>query len=153
MYVGTQDPLLGSSPRELDEQLKAAEQKLAALQEISRARRESHQSQSPIWDAIDKEIEPLTPEQSSRLQGNSEYMELYTRLNSLVQAALLDMVRGTVEKSEEGKAILEAQLKLIRELKGKIIEDTNREMELFRRFREFSSSNPGATYEEFLKTL
>ena len=150
MYVGTNDPLLSSG--NLEEQLKIAEQRLAALQEL-RSRREAPQDQTPLWNAIDKEIEPLTDEQRVKLQNSGEYMELYTQLNALVQTALVDLVKGSIEKSEEGRRLLEAQLKVIKDLKGKIIKDSEREMELFRKFKEYSSSNPGATYEEFLKTL
>lgn len=150
MYVGTNDPLLSSG--NLEEQLKIAEQRLAALQEL-RSRREAPQDQTPLWNAIDKEIEPLTDEQRAKLQNSGEYMELYTQLNALVQTALVDLVKGSIEKSEEGRRLLEAQLKVIKDLKGKIIKDSEREMELFRKFKEYSSSNPGATYEEFLKTL
>lgn len=150
MYVGTNDPLLSSG--NLEEQLKIAEQRLAALQEL-RSRRETPQDQTPLWNAVDKEIEPLTDEQRAKLQNSGEYMELYTQLNALVQTALVDLVKGSIEKSEEGRKLLEAQLKVIKDLKGKIIKDSEREMELFRKFKEYSSSNPGATYEEFLKTL
>lgn len=150
MYVGTNDPLLSSG--NLEEQLKIAEQRLAALQEL-RSRREVPQDQTPLWNAIDKEIEPLTDEQRAKLQNSGEYMELYTQLNALVQTALVDLVKGSIERSEEGRRLLEAQLKVIKDLKGKIIKDSEREMELFRKFKEYSSSNPGATYEEFLKTL
>jgi hypothetical protein len=38
-------------------------------------------------------------------------------------------------------------------MKPKIVEDSNREVELFRRFREFSKANPDVTYEDFLKQL
>ena len=33
----------------------------------------------------------------------------------------------------------------------KIIEDTNREMELFRKFKEYSKEHPNTSYEEFIK--
>lgn len=151
MYVGTNDPLLNSG--NLEEQLRIAEQRLSALQEMSKARKEEIQSQSPVWDAIDKEIEPLTQEQRVKLQNDKEYMDLYSQLNVLVQSALVGLVRGSIERSEEGRRILEEQLKTVRNVKGKIIEDSNKEMELFRKFKEYSRSNPGATYEEFLKTL
>lgn len=153
MYVGTQDPLLNSS-RDLDEQLRIAEQRLAALQEMNKTRMEVQQhDKSSIWDEIDKEIEPLSQEDRMKLQSNKEYAAIYTQLNTLVQSALVDLVRGTVEQSEEGRKLLESQLKLVKELKGKIMEDSRREMELFRRFKEYSTSNPEATYDDFLKTL
>lgn len=47
--------------------------------------------------------------------------------------------------------LLSQQLKIVKKLKGKIIDTTDREMEMFRKFREFSKQNPTVTYEEFVK--
>lgn len=52
--------------------------------------------------------------------------------------------------SEDGKHLLEEQLKLVKLLKSKIVEVTNKEMELFKAFKEASKTNPNLTYEEFL---
>ena len=38
-------------------------------------------------------------------------------------------------------------------MKPKIVEDSNREVELFRRFREYSKTNPDVTYDDFLKQM
>ena len=70
----------------------------------------------------------------------------------MVQSEILALVKGRIESSPEGKELLEKQLKIVRKLKGKIIQETNKEMEMFRRFREFSKQNPEVTYEEFIKT-
>ena len=43
------------------------------------------------------------------------------------------------------------QLKLVKKLKNKIVEETDNEMAIFKKFREFSKDNPGLTYEEFIK--
>ena len=55
------------------------------------------------------------------------------------------------ESTERGKELLSKQLKIVRKLKTKIINDTNREMELFNRFREYSKQHPEVTYEDFIK--
>ena len=41
--------------------------------------------------------------------------------------------------------------KIVKTLKSQIIEDTNKEMQLFNKFKEFSRTNPGITYDEFLR--
>lgn len=46
---------------------------------------------------------------------------------------------------------LQRQLKLVKKLKNKIVEETDNEMAIFKKFREFSKDNPGLTYEEFIK--
>jgi hypothetical protein len=104
-----------------------------------------------IWDAIDAEIAPLTQEQQNMLLTNQDYVTNYNALQSMVQAEVLNLVRGKIEASEEGKRLLEEQLKLVKLLKSKIVEVTNKEMELFKAFKEASKTNPTLTYEEFLK--
>lgn len=104
-----------------------------------------------IWDAIDAEIAPLTQEQQNMLLTNQDYVTNYNALQSMVQTEVLNLVRGKIEASEEGKHLLEEQLKLVKLLKSKIVEVTNKEMELFKAFKEASKTNPTLTYEEFLK--
>lgn len=95
---------------------------------------------------------PLTEEQKSMLFQDEGYADSYNKLQSLVQTEILNLVKGRIESSPEGRELLETQLKIVRKLKGKIIETTNREMELFRKFREFSKAHPDVTYEEFVKS-
>lgn len=85
------------------------------------------------------------------LLTNQDYVTNYNALQSMVQAEVLNLVRGKIEASEEGKRLLEEQLKLVKLLKSKIVEVTNKEMELFKAFKEASKTNPTLTYEEFLK--
>lgn len=104
-----------------------------------------------IWDDIDAEINPMTDEQKGRLLLDEEYASVYTELQNLVQLELLNLVKARIESTDKGKDLLSKQLRIIKNIKGKIINDTNREMELFMRFKEFSKQNPNITYEEFIK--
>lgn len=106
-----------------------------------------------VWDLIDAEIEPLTNEQRSMLSTNEEYVANYNNLQSMVQAEVLNLVRANIENSPEGKALLDNQLKLVKNLKTSIIEMSQREMQLFNAFKEASAKNPSLTYEEFIKTM
>ena len=104
-----------------------------------------------IWDEIDAEVNPMTDEQKNRLLLDEEYASTYTELQNLVQTELLNLVKARIESTDKGKDLLSKQLRIIKNIKGKIINDTNREMELFMRFKEFSKQNPNITYEEFIK--
>lgn len=104
-----------------------------------------------IWDDIDAEISPMSDEQKRRLLQDSDYVDTYNELQSVVQTELLNLVKSKIENTERGKQLLDKQLKIIRRLKTKIIDDTNREMELFKKFKEYSKQNPGTSYEDFLK--
>ena len=104
-----------------------------------------------IWDDIEAEVNPLSEEQRERLMQNEDYMNNYSRIQSLVQHELINLIKGKLESTQEGKDLLSAQLKLTKKLKGHIIEDTQREMQTFKRFKEYSKSHPEVTYEEFIK--
>lgn len=104
-----------------------------------------------IWDDIDAEVRPMTEEQKKRMFEDAEYTETYIKLNELVQTELLNLVKAKIEGTAEGKELLSQQLKIVRRLKTNIINETNREMEMFKKFKEFSKLNPEVTYEEFIK--
>lgn len=166
--LGGSDPLLYPSEKmtnSIDEQIAFLQSQKQAINEayrrnaISNANNGVTQNQQVtqqpttqgIWDAIDAEIAPLTQEQQNMLLNNQDYVNNYNALQSMVQAEVLNLVRGKIEASEDGKHLLEEQLKLVKLLKSKIVEVTNKEMELFKAFKEASKTNPNLTYEEFLK--
>lgn len=150
VFVGG-NPMLDSID-DLDMQIKKMENyRKRLLQFQNNQNQQTQQQQKLIWDDIDAELLPMTEEQKNRLFNNSEYVEIYSKIQSLVQAEILNLVKGRIEKNPEGKELLESQLKVVRKLKGKIIEDTNKEMEIFNKFKEFSRKNPEVTYEEFVK--
>lgn len=104
-----------------------------------------------VWDEIDAEITPMSTEQKNRLMQDSDYVETYNELQSMVQQEILNLVKGRIESTDRGKELLSKQLRIVRKLKTKIIEDTNREMELFMKFKEYSKTHPNTSYEEFIK--
>ncbi len=143
------ESMFNSNIDNIDAQIQKMEsykQKLKQLQEYQQV-----QNKSLIWDEIDMEISPMSTEQKNRLLQNSEYVDIYNELQSIVQVELLNLVKSKIENTEKGKELLSRQLKIIKKLKTKIIEDTNREMELFRKFKEYSKEHPNTSYEEFIK--
>ena len=166
--LGGSDPLLYPSEKmtnSIDEQIAFLQSQKQAINEAYRRNaipnanngvtQNQQVTQQPttqgIWDAIDAEIAPLTQEQQNMLLSNQDYVNNYNALQSMVQAEVLNLVRGKIEASEDGKHLLEEQLILVKLLKSKIVEVTNKEMELFKAFKEASKTNPNLTYEEFLK--
>ena len=125
------------------QKMEAYRQKLKQLKDIPK---------SLIWDRIDAEISPLSSEQKNRLLQNKEYLDTYNEIQSLVQLEILNLVKGKIENTERGRELLNRQLNIVRSIKGKIIEETNREMELFNKFKEYSKIHPNTSYDEFLKS-
>lgn len=155
VILGGGDPLLGTSVvgNNLDEQLQLLERYKQNLEAAKQIKQQTATApiQKLIWDEIDSEIVPMTEEQKNMLFQDKDYVETYTRIQGMVQAELLNLVKGRIESTQEGKDLLQSQLKIVKKLKGKIIQETNREMEMFRKFREFSKQHPEVTYEEFIK--
>ena len=107
---------------------------------------------SPIWDSIDNEVNMLTLDQQERLKVNNVYAELNDRLNLMVSKSLLSLVKGNIESTEEGKSLLQRILEVVRKLKDQVIRESSIEMDLFRSFKDYSTTHPNVTYEEFLKS-
>lgn len=160
VILGGGDPLLGNSMvgNSLDEQLQLIEKYKQNLEAAKQLRQQVQPAQQPIsqpqrmiWDEIDAEISPMSDEQKTRMLQDEDYVDTYTKIQDMVQAEILSLVKGRIEATPEGKELLQRQLKIVKKLKGKIIQETNREMEMFRKFREFSKTHPEVTYEEFIK--
>ena len=154
VILGGGDPLLGNSMvgNSLDEQIQLIERYKQNLEAAKQLRQQSQPIQHPvsqrmIWDEIDSEISPMTDEQKTRMLQDEDYVDTYTKIQDKVQAEILNLVKGRIESTPEGKELLQRQLKIVKKLKGKIIQETNREMEMFRKFREFSKTHPEVTYE------
>lgn len=146
VFLGS-DSMMGSGLDDLDTQIR----KMEVYRNKLRQMQSQQQPQKLIWDEIDAEIIPMTEEQKARLLQDPEYAEVYTDLQSMVQSEILNLVKGRIENTERGKELLSKQLKIVKKLKNKIISETNREMELFNRFREYSKQHPDITYEDFIK--
>ncbi|MEG0773678.1 hypothetical protein [Clostridium sp.] len=93
----------------------------------------------------------LSETQKSKFSEDKEYNEITASLQGIIQIELLKLVKVNIENTSDGRDLLQRQLKLVKKLKNKIVEDTDNEMALFKKFREFSKDNPDLTYEEFIK--
>jgi hypothetical protein len=147
------DPLLGTQGFNIEEQLRQLDLRRQTLESMKQLNPQAIPNTSIIWNEIDAEVKVLSNEQLQKLFENEDYVRTYTRIQELVSAEILNLVKPRIESTPEGKQLLQEQLKLVRKMKPKIVEDSNREVELFRRFREFSKTNPEVTYDDFLKKI
>lgn len=145
--------ILGGDPLntmpDFETQMQLIELQKARLQQLKQQAQAA--PQKFLWDDIDAEVKPLSDEQKERLMMDNEYLSNYNAIQMLVQAELINLIKGKIEANPEGKELLQNQLKLTKKLKSKIIEDTHREMQAFKRFKEYSKSHPEVTYDEFIK--
>ena len=145
------DSMFNSNLDDLDVQIQRMEAYRQRLKQLKESQQQQPIQKSLIWDQIDAEITPMSSEQKNRLLQDQDYTSIYTELQSMVQSELLNLVKAKIEGSERGKDLLQKQLKIVRKLKTKIIEDTDREMEMFKRFKEYSKEHPNTSYDEFIK--
>ena len=146
------DSMFSNNLDDIDTQIQRMEAYRQRLKQLKESQQiQNNQPQRLIWDEIDSEITPMSNEQKNRLLNDQDYVSIYTELQSMVQSELLNLVKAKIEGSERGKELLSKQLKIVRKLKTKIIEDTDREMEMFKKFKEYSKEHPNTSYDEFIK--
>ena len=121
-------------------------------EKLKNMRNKNTYSEPTLWDKIDNEVSPLTTDQKESLFKNQEYLKLSEAIHNMVQVELLNLVKNKIEKSKDGESLLTSQLDLIKRLKSNIIEESNREMEMFKKFKDYSKNNPDVTYEAFIKS-
>ena len=146
------DPLLNNTGFNIEEQLRQLELRKQSLESMKQLNTQAMPN-SLIWDTIDSEVKVLSQDQLNKLFENEDYVRTYTRIQELVNNEILNLVKPRIENTSEGKQLLQEQLTLLSKMKPNIVEDTTREVELFRRFREFSKTNPDVTYEDFIKHM
>lgn len=146
------DPLLGSSivGNNIDEQLQLLEKYKQNL-ETAKQLKQNQVVSKLLWDDIDNEIISLTEDQKEKLFQDEDYIECYNKIQLIVQSELLNLVKTKIEGTLEGKELLQSQLKLVKKLKTRIIEETNKELEMFKKFKEYSKTNSDLTYDNFIK--
>lgn len=136
---------------DIDMQISKMEAYRQKLKQLKDSQQVQQSPKSVLWDKIDEELFPMSNEQKNRLMQDESYMEIYNELQTMVQTELINLVKYKIESSERGKELLNKQYNIVKKLKSRIIEDTNREMDLFRKFKEYSKTNPNTSYEEFIK--
>lgn len=146
------DPLLGAQGYNIEEQLRQLELRRQSLESMKQLNTQAI-PQTVIWNEIDAEIKVLSPAQIQKLFENEDYIKIYSRIQELVNAEILNLVKYKIESSTEGNQLLRNQLDILKKLKTRILEDTDREVALFKQFKEFSKTNPNVTYDEFLKAI
>ena len=149
------DPVLTNPymPMDMTEELDRRIQYLQAQKEQYISAQGNNVPQKSLWNDIDVEIRSLNEEQRTLLFQDRGYMEIDTELQFLIQQAMIESVKGVVEKSPRGKELLQNQLNYIRSSKATIIKECNRKYEIFEKFKVAAQANPNLTYKEFCETF
>lgn len=148
------DPILNYSPSTLQTYRENLEQELQRLQAVRQAQTNPYNRvKTNLWDEIEKEVSSLTNDQKVLLIKDETYGKIEEQLQVLVQQELFNLVKDKINNSEQGRKILQQQLDTIKSRKSAIIEESNREIELFKKFQIAVQANPNLTYPEFIKNI
>lgn len=90
---------------------------------------------------------------SNRSKIPPEYRDDVVVWYSPKKQRLINSVRDKVANSPRGKELLEKQLNNIRAKKDSIIEEANKELELFKKFQIAAQANPKLTYVDFCNNI
>lgn len=140
-FFGGQDPVLGNPS--MDEFFKTLEnakseyeqrkQQLAQIQ--NQHQPQVPQSNTPVWDEIDKALADLSDKEFERVAGDGAFVESQQNIMAILQAVQMKMMRPMVEGTPEGKKALEEHLQLVKHLKRTISKEVNDEMKEFEEYR------------------
>lgn len=143
---------------QLDAQIQQLNNAKAQLQSQLTNQNQPIQPQSVVqqvnlWDEIDKEVCSLNNDQQAILAKDDVYNNVSAELQMLIQQELINSVRDKVANSPRGKELLEKQLNNIRAKKDSIVEEANKELELFKKFQIAAQANPKLTYVDFCNNI
>ena len=150
-----QDPLL-SNPQLNGEFMSQIDREIATLNTIKQQYGQMLPNQTVLitpWEEIDREVAALTKDQQELLAKDETYVSISTELQLMVQEELINSVKGKIAASPRGAELLKAQLDNIRKKKDKIIAESNKDIELFKKFQIAVQANPNLTYAEFIKSI
>ena len=97
---------------ELQKMYEAIQQKRASIN------MQAQQSQTPLWDEIDKIEDNLTGAQRQYLMQNQEYVNSLQYVSKLVQDEELRIIRPRIESTQQGQEALKKHLSLMQRLKA-----------------------------------
>lgn len=158
--LGQADPLLNIAKGTPTDYIGNINQEIERLEQFKRQVTQLQQTNNKVsnksvslWDTIDSEVSSLTNEQKQILANDETYRNIDRELQMLIQQELVNSVKDIVEQSSKGKELLQAQLKNLRDKKSSIVAESNKEMELFKKFQIAVQANPNLTYAEFVKNI
>ena len=156
VFINNHDPLLapadyqGQNP--YDRYIVELQQKQQAI-EIQRQRYlqsqgQAPQSQSPVWDEIDRLTSELSDSEFDYVNADEDFQKSQQNVMAVLQQEYMRVMRPIVEGTKEGKEALENHLQLLKSLRKDAAREVNKNMELF---NEYTEHYPDIPFSEFMK--
>lgn len=143
-FGGQNDPLLGG--QNVNEYIKALEglqagmeqkkqQLMQMVQQQQSQEQQPQQSNTPVWDEIDRLMADLSDKEFERVMNDAEFKESQQAVMNILQAVQMKMMRPMVEGTPEGRKALEEHLQLVKHLKRNVHKEVDAEMKDFEEYR------------------
>ena len=133
---------VGEYIRSLEAFQASMEQKKQQLMQMAKAQeqqpqqvQQQPQSNTPVWDEIDKALADLSDKEFERVASDADFVESQQAIMNILQAVQLKMMRPMVEGTPEGKKALEEHLQLVKHLKRSVHKEVDEEMKEFEDYR------------------
>ncbi|MCM0721630.1 hypothetical protein NBH15_25590 [Parabacteroides sp. W1-Q-101] len=153
VFIGNADPLLGQPTYAADNEMEAYERQLQnTLQQIKMQKQNlntrQNQSQSPVWDEIDKFVEELSDVEVEALNSSPEYQEAQNKVAAIINRENMKMLRPVVEGTPDGKEALDNLLSMAKKIKKSASEEANRNAALM---NEYMTQYSHLTWQQFIE--
>lgn len=153
VFIGNADPLLGQPTYAADNEMEAYERQLQnTLQQIRMQKQNlntrQNQSQSPVWDEIDKFVEELSDVEVEALNSSPEYQEAQNKVAAIINRENMKMLRPVVEGTPDGKEALDNLLSMAKKIKKSASEEANRNAALM---NEYMTQYSHLTWQQFIE--
>ena len=153
VFIGNADPLLGQPTYSADNEMEAYERQLQnTLQQIKMQKQNlntrQNQSQSPVWDEIDKFVEELSDVEVEALNSSPEYQEAQNKVAAIINRENMKMLRPVVEGTPDGKEALDNLLSMAKKIKKSASEEANRNAALM---NEYMTQYSHLTWQQFIE--
>ena len=156
VFINTPDPLLtpasyqGQNP--YDRYIAELQQKQQDIeiqkQRYLQSQGQAQQSQSPVWDEIDRLTSELSDGEFDYVNADEDFQRSQNSVMAILNREYMRVMRPIVECTKDGKEVLENHLQLLKSLRKDAAREVNKNMELFNEYTEHYSDIP---FSEFMK--
>lgn len=108
---------------------------------------QAQQSQTPIFDEIDKIEDNLTGAQRQYLMQNQEYVESLQYVTKLVQDEELRLIRPRIESTQQGQEALKKHLSLMQRLRKEVAQAEEQKSAML---NDYMTNHSDKTWQEYL---
>lgn len=142
-------PLLDMGNNQQPQTMDAEFQKVyeAIQQRRASINMQAQQSQTPLWDEIDKLQDSLTWAQRQYLMQNQDYVESLQYVTKLVQDEELRIIRPRVEGTQQGQEALKKHLSLMQRLKKEVAQAEEQKSAML---NDYMTNHSDMTWQEYL---